>query len=342
MGKSDIETGPVSFEEAPPPPSEYLSGPRHRHSSNGIKQDAISGLSAEDAAKMNGLPPDYFEVSLLPKRTCCKNVPPLEASTATFKREKKGGKIMSHPDELYKFFMTHLLEKPGMDVWITGTHQETYTRTETVSDGNGGTRTETRTETRTVTDFTFGIDVSHYIQNDWVAVFALPKMTRKQERQNMRAVGAHVPVLDAQSGLFRKALEEFTMSKNLLKEIHLDKEIPWDYDNLRRAFKQAIRSTGYFGHIDVSFVRRNAIISVFSSSPISRMAQSWWTWVCLGITCLWLIFLPLFCITRKKISGRLAAHYPMMVDGGSFFQNNVLAAMGAARGRAMGLRFRGA
>ncbi|KAJ3115677.1 Ca(2+)-dependent cysteine protease [Phlyctochytrium bullatum] len=318
---------------APPPPS---------------FEEAVQQLQqnhAQDAQNIGVLPPDYFDVSLIPNENVVmrQSVQPMEASGATFERKNKGiisfdESLQHNPDELYRFFLTHLLEKPGMKVWVTGTHPETRVVHETHTNSDGSTSHSTRTETHTVTDFSFGLDATPFVAQDWTAIFALPKGAAR--KQNQRAIGAHVPKLDAEGGQFRAALEEFTRSKNLLKEIQLEKEVVWDFATLRRAIHLVVRRTGYFGDISVTFPRYNHVINVHSSSAISRAAQQCWVWVLLSITCLWIIFLPLFFITRKKVGGRLCAHYYMTVDSATFFNRNVIAIMNAARMRAIGVTLR--
>ncbi|KAI8850899.1 hypothetical protein BC829DRAFT_388038 [Chytridium lagenaria] len=225
-----------------------------------------TGLSA-DAHSSSASSPHYFESSLLPQHNVLlrQNVAPIKASEARVKKTADGitsfdDRLQADPDELYRFFLTHLVEGPGLVIYFRGTHQ-----------GNKS------------------IYLSHYVNPDWHA----------------------------------EALEEFTRSKNVLKELHLEKEIPWDYRNLHDAFVSAIRSTGYRFRIQVEFQRPFSSITVFSSSPIARAAQSWFTWVFLWISCLWVIFLPLFYMTRKKFKGRLAAHFNVNVGAAAFFQNNV-------------------
>ncbi|KAI8850892.1 hypothetical protein BC829DRAFT_388025 [Chytridium lagenaria] len=249
--------------------------------------DALSTLSPEDAQASDSSPPDYFEISLLPQQNVLlrQNVQPLEASQAVYQRKAEGissfdERLQANPDELYRFFLTHLVEKPGLLVNCKGTHTETRHH-------NG------KSETKTVVDFNF------YRTVTWANV------------------GAHTPNLAAESGQFRKALEEFTTSKNLLKEN------PWDYNNLRKAFKTAIRATGYRYNIKITFTRPNSSITIFSSSTLSQMAQSWITWV-------------LFGTHIKKVSGRLAAHFPIAVPAATFFQRNVATGDGSGKRRAMG------
>ncbi|KAJ3096172.1 hypothetical protein HDU97_006178 [Phlyctochytrium planicorne] len=172
-------------------------------------------------------PPNYMDITLIPEDNILyrANVKPMTASTAKFERKADGIStadpiVQDNPDELFRFFMTHLLEKPGLLVQVTGTHQESHQVHETHTDSDGHVHHTHRTEVRTVTDFTFSVDASAFVQPDWTAIFALPKdkNVKRAQNQNVRAVGAHMPEFSVPPGQFRQALEEFTTSKNLLKE----------------------------------------------------------------------------------------------------------------------------
>ncbi|KAJ3210676.1 hypothetical protein HDU67_005130 [Dinochytrium kinnereticum] len=202
MGKADLETGHDGNDQPP------VSASNYNQSSIGAPpppsfEEAINGSKPEDAQVPTSMPPDYFDVSIVPESNVLlrQNIQPMEASTAEIKRELKGVSSMD--------------ERLQSNV---GSHQETRVVHQTVSDGNGGTRSEARTETRTVVDFSFGLDVTPYVLQDWTAVFALPKGSMRKQRKNVRAVGAHAPDLAAKGGMFREALEEYTLSKNILKE----------------------------------------------------------------------------------------------------------------------------
>ncbi|KAJ3096173.1 hypothetical protein HDU97_006179 [Phlyctochytrium planicorne] len=303
--------------------------------------DAVSGTEANQSGKVPL--PDYYDISIIPQENLLlrQNVQPMTASTAKFERTTEGVQstdpiLQENPDELFRFFLTHLIEKPGMSVHVQGTHQESHTVTETTTNSDGSTSTSTRTETRTVTDFTYYINADGYILPDWTAVFALPKKGATSQTQNVRAIGAHMPEYSVPPGQFREALEEFTRSKNLLKEIQMEKEIPWDYNSLRMSITTAVRLTGYWGSVSVTFPRKNYKMAVFSSSAISEISRSCVTWVFLALTCLWIIFLPLYFILRKAVKGRLAAHYPIGIDVPTFYQRNINNIVMLARRRAFG------
>ncbi|KAI9208892.1 uncharacterized protein BJ171DRAFT_437614 [Polychytrium aggregatum] len=243
-----------------------------------------------------GCPPDYFDISIIPTGNImlAKDCPPLgERSNAKF--EVKDSSIVSfdpslqknvyaswdmqllQPEELWKFFLSHL-SKPTLLVHILGQHEETYTE---VVHGDNGTRVETRS--RTVTDFSFNFDVSHYIAPAWSRVVCIPKQGKPSQN-------------------YRQALEEFTFSSNIFKEIHMVKQVFWDYPSLTNAIVSAIRRTGYPHRIMVSYPLKNAKIWVFSDHPLSKMAHNTCVNVLCVLTCMCIIFWPILALSSKLVS----------------------------------------
>ncbi|KAJ3190578.1 hypothetical protein HK101_008587 [Irineochytrium annulatum] len=244
-------------------------------------------------------PPDYFD--------------PMEGSTVPFKRTSAGCVethdpiLDSNPDELYRFFMTHLVEKPALIVRITGSHTESHTRTETTTNADGSTSTHTVTETRTVTDFSFRMDASNYVAPDWERCVARARKNKPQ---------------DSDFGQWREVLEAYTSSTNQLKEIHLKKEIIWDYANLTPQLRALVRMTGYRNDIHISYEHRAHEISVYSSSEIMKLSRACWMRTLCVITCLWIIFLPAFLIARRNVKDRLHAYYNCVAPASVFYNNN--------------------
>ncbi|KAI9331385.1 hypothetical protein BDR26DRAFT_870454, partial [Obelidium mucronatum] len=189
-------------------------------------------------------------------------------------------------DALFNYFLYYLREKPVMMISIQGTRQETRLVTRQVSDGNGGSRTETHHETHTVTDFNFSIDVSNYISNEWERVMAVPKQTSTEQQ----------PVL----GPWKAVLDQFISSKNLLKEIHMQKEVVWDYGNIQNSIVMALRMAGYGHNIRITFPKLNYMVSAYSDSTLSKATDSMAMKVFCVVTCLCIIFYPIFLMVRKN------------------------------------------
>ncbi|KAI8926231.1 hypothetical protein BC831DRAFT_511872 [Entophlyctis helioformis] len=120
----------------------------------------------------------------------------------------------------------------------------------------------------------------------------------------------------------RETIEDYTHSSNILKEIHMIKQPLWDFQGVTKAVEYCVRATGFPNKITIAFPTTNNKVSAFSSHPLSRMAQSCWTWCLLAVTCLWIIFLPLFYIVRKKVKTTIVSEYPVLISGPDFYTRN--------------------
>ncbi|KAJ3101727.1 hypothetical protein HDU96_009872 [Phlyctochytrium bullatum] len=130
---------------------------------------------------------------------------------------------------------------------------------------------------------------------------------------------------------WRAVLEEFTGSRNWFKEIHMAKEIPWDYEQLKTALVRAIRWTGYPHDIAIRFIKQGYKVSAYSPSLFSKASQSSLVKVLCILSCLWVVALPVYSITRKKVQGRLQCVYPMMWGGQEFYERNAAQLVEAVR-----------
>jgi len=91
--------------------------------------DALPAPSAPD---IGDLPPNYFDISIVPNNAVLhynEVVPYTEASKAEIERKNEG--VLSfdplvdrNPDQLWLYFMTYLNEKPSLGVNIHGYHIE--------------------------------------------------------------------------------------------------------------------------------------------------------------------------------------------------------------------------
>jgi hypothetical protein len=205
---------------------------------------------------------------------------------------------------------------------LIGWHHEHHHRHRHITDSNGHTRVENYTETVTVEDFDFSIDVSDYISPTWDRLIAVNKADNSQLIH------------------WKQVVDEFTSSKNYLKEIHLEKEVLWDYDALTQSIILAIRSTGYPFQISVTYPKKYSTVSVFSSSSLSKFSHNTCVKVLCVITCLCIIFyrkyfycfyktfnkakyVAIFLLSRKNINKQLFAYYVALRPGQEFFQKNI-------------------
>ena len=167
---------PIPGQAPPPPYEQFLS---YQPPGN-YKQEVVY--------------PVQFDASVVPKGYILTppTAPPLDRLSAIPCRPDEHGlecfdkALDEDPDELFRFFMSHL-ESPKQHIVVRGTHERTYT------DSEGNSKTET------VTDISFIIDISHLVCLGWSQIACVPEEGK-------------------QSKTFRETLEEYCKSTNLLKE----------------------------------------------------------------------------------------------------------------------------
>jgi hypothetical protein len=79
------------------------------------------------------------------------------------------------------------------------------------------------------------------------------------------------------------------------------KQVVWDFNNLQSAIRFAILQTGYRNRIDVSFPLRSASVSAYCSDPLSKVAHNTCFKVMCVLSCLCIIFAPIYFLSRKKV-----------------------------------------
>ncbi|KAI9332517.1 hypothetical protein BDR26DRAFT_869228 [Obelidium mucronatum] len=228
--------------------------------------------------------------------------------------------IAQDEESLFRYFLWYLREKPAMLVHCYGSHEESRMVAHHTTDSDGHHHTTYRRETYTVTDFDFSIDVSNYIAPEWDQIVAIPK-----ERPS-----------DLYIGEWKAVMEQFTRSKNLLKEIHLQKEICWDYDGVTKSLLTAIRMTGYCHNIKIDYVKTNNVISAHSSSALSKFADNMCVKVMCVVTCLCIVFFPIFLMVRKNVKNQLFAYYLCVGSGRQFYERNVGVVVNSVMNRCKG------
>ncbi|KAI8614989.1 hypothetical protein BC830DRAFT_1168950 [Chytriomyces sp. MP71] len=124
--KDDKEAAlaPVQYAPPPNPPPGFAPAlPDH---------STLQAAFAVADASMT--PPGYFDVSQIPMQKVLMraDVQPPTACSAEVTRTRTDVKthdavIASNPDELYKYFLYYLNERPGMFLHVHGSHQETRT-----------------------------------------------------------------------------------------------------------------------------------------------------------------------------------------------------------------------
>ncbi|CAF5036948.1 unnamed protein product, partial [Rotaria sp. Silwood1] len=186
----------------------------------------------------------------------------------------------------------------------------TYTETESYQDSDGNWQTRSVTKSRDVTEFDFSIDLSPYICEQWWRVAVIPSAEARRGGETVT---------------FRDALEQYTLSNKKIKEIVLKKLCHgWNLEELKKKLIALVRSTGYENSINVTYNRIDYKIAARSSSTLSHFANSTLVRVLCYISCLCIIFGPIYCCLRTIGSTRdnIVAEYMMMKSDDIFLQFN--------------------
>jgi hypothetical protein len=144
-----------------------------------------------------------------------------------------------------------------------------------------------RTETYTVTVvvFNFTLDASRFVAPNWSRIVCVPE-----------------PGKDPQT--YRQTLEEYTQSQNWFKSIYMTKQVLWDFAPLKASLEYAIRQTGYPHRVFVSFPLKADKIRASSSHIAGRISRDKCARICCVISCLCIIFGPIYLLSRKQTSNK--------------------------------------
>jgi hypothetical protein len=288
-----------------------------------------SSLPTPSAPNINDLPPNYFDTSIVPNNAVLhynEVTPYTEPSQAVIERKSEGvvsfdPLIEKNPDQLWLYFMTYLNEKPMLTVNIHGYHVEHYTTHETQRAANGSTHTRTVHHTRNVTDFNFSLDLAQYVSQQWWRVAVIPS------KKTVNA-GEYVSLRDV--------IEQYTRSDRSIKQIICQKQLAgWNFQELTDKIKAIIYSTGYRSHIHVTYPVVNNKITARSSSKLSRFSNSMLVRVLCVLTCLFLIFGPIYLCLRAAGSTKdnIVADYTMVAPVDTFLHFNGGVIANATMGR---------
>jgi hypothetical protein len=176
--------------------------------------------------------------------------------------------ILDGCDELYRYFMSYL-HPPSLNIIISGDHTETHFNEKT-----------NERESRTITDFSFSLDGSPYIDPAFHRIVAIPKPGKRQQT-------------------IKETLKDYCASNNMLKEIHLQKQLLWNFNELRAAIEWTIRSTGYRDSVHIRFDVSNSEVYAYSSSAMSKFSRNPCVQCLCFVTCLCIIFAPIYFLSRK-------------------------------------------
>lgn len=189
--------------------------------------------------------------------------------------------INQDAEALMQFLYQHNTP-PKMSISFYGYHDETTWTTRISRDADGNECRTQEPTTHRVCDFNFSVDCSDDVSPICQGIYVLP---------------------DPKTGevhTIRQLCDNYIKEKNKLKELHLEKVINWDFNELTEAFTSAIRNSGYYDTIEVNFFFENHKVTVKTAAPISRFADNKIARFFLFITCLWIIAYPLLVLFRKR------------------------------------------
>jgi hypothetical protein len=161
------------------------------------------------------------------------------------------------------------LHPPKLIINIKGTHRE-ETYDDNAKDYKKGN----------IPDFSFPLDASAWIEPDFYRIAAIPKSGKSQQS-------------------IKETMLEYALSRNMLKEIHLQKQVLWNFGELRTAIEWTIRSAGYKHDVHIDFRISGHEVHAYSSSMISKISRNVFVQCCCIWSCLCIIFAPIYLATRK-------------------------------------------
>ncbi|KAF9202111.1 hypothetical protein BGZ49_007688 [Haplosporangium sp. Z 27] len=227
---------------------------------------------------------------------------PQDISIAGFTRNKKGvescDKVLQDPYQLYRFFVAHN-DRPTMHIIIKGHHMEKRNTMETDSDGNR----KVVTTNFHVKDFTMDFDLTPYISPQGTLYTAPDPKTGK-------------------TFTIREVMEQYADEENQFKELHMQKNVAWDYEELTRAITHAIRSVGYRYTIDIAYECTNNVVKVKSSTPLANFMRSGWTKALCFVSLVGVIFYPAREIYKKVKDKTLKSEFQMTISTRDFYMQN--------------------
>ncbi|KAF9985278.1 hypothetical protein BGZ75_003191 [Mortierella antarctica] len=225
-----------------------------------------------------------------------------EVSIATFTRSKRGVEskdgLLDDPYQLYRFFVAHN-DRPSMHVLITGSHMEKQRTEERNSDGTSAA-VEHKVK---VNDFKIDFDLSSYIS----------------------PAGTIMTLPDPKTGnkpTLREVMEEHVEEENPFKELHMEKRVNWDYEDLTRAITQAIRSVNYRYTIEISYPIFNNKVVVHSASPLATFMRSAWTKALCVVSVVGIAIYPLREMYKKVKDKSLQSEFQMTISTRDFYMAN--------------------
>ncbi|KAG9326830.1 hypothetical protein KVV02_005492 [Mortierella alpina] len=292
LSQAPIPSPPTAADAGAPPTETISSG-----------TEAVgAGASTLPTIPFFGMPANSPPVPLsgIPSAPALLNAQ--EVSIATFTRSKRGVEskdaLLDDPYQLYRFFVAHN-DRPSMHVLITGSHMEKQRTEERNSDGTSAA-VEHKVK---VNDFKIDFDLSSYIS----------------------PAGTIMTLPDPKTGnkpTLREVMEEHVEEENPFKELHMEKRVNWDYEDLTRAITQAIRSVNYRYTIEISYPIFNNKVVVHSASPLATFMRSAWTKALCVVSVVGIAIYPLREMYKKVKDKSLQSEFQMTISTRDFYMAN--------------------
>lgn len=272
----------TSHHDIPPPPFE----------------EAVQNLPdvANNNRAISAEPPNYFSISITPNTPVVyPNDWTVTGGPSTVPVERDSDLNVttydpiteSNPDRLWQYLTTYS-DAPRMEIVVEGYRWEDRWDTEWYTDSNGNRLMRQVHRRERITDFYLTIDASSYVNTQWTRVVAV---ATKEGR--LRTI--------------REILEEFTQSKDALKEIGMTKQVAWDFNELNSALLAIARSV-YPNEIEISYKPKNAHVKACASNTTARLARNNWIRCLLVVSCLWICALPVW-LSRRKVEALVVSSY---------------------------------
>lgn len=190
--------------------------------------------------------------------------------------------------------------------------------TQSTRNNNGELVQERVPVTNRIDDFQFDIDCSDNISNVCQGVYILPN-PKTGEQQTLREL-----------------CDEYVHSNNALKELKLTKEIDWDFNGLTRALTAAIRDSGFYENIEITYTMEDHEIIVKTDSNISRWTDNKVIRFFMFITCLWILVWPVIWVFKKKFGhSNLKSAWNMNISERDWYNLHAREIIDSCRGRYM-------
>lgn len=266
--------------------------------------------SGAPAGGIPSLPPTTDGLAIAPQYQPQKSQQQLQQPAYTIERTSDGIEtadvgLNSDPKALLNFFVNNC-SAPQMFVNIRGHHIEHRTR-RVARHHNGHTHYHTEHYTVDVTDFIQTYDLTPYIDPTGM-IYTVPD----QNNQFLT-----VPQL----------LEQYVKNQNKFKSLVLNKFVQWEFQELQQAIVGAIRQAGFYKQLTITFPKQQHQVSVHTSHCLGRCARNEVVRALCIVSCLWIIGLPFYLITRKRYGDTLRADFKMRISPRDWFYANYASIM---------------